>query len=145
MPTILGTVEDNQIIFQARVTECGSSLHDAPIRNYEALLDTGAQCTMISRTVIEEVGLAWMGTGTAVGIEGNPIDTEGYRVTIHLPVPASMRLDTGETALGEFSIGVDMDVMRLPAPIGNVDILLGMDFISLHHLTIYGSNFLISY
>lgn len=143
MPTFTGSFDNRQILLVAGVKICGT--HGPSLRRYKALLDTGAQGTLISPKVVSEVGLTPTESRLIAGIDGNPIETEGYRISLDIPVATSMLLPTGESAQAEFSIGRDLDVALLPCQPSNHDVLLGMDFIGSLHLTIHGDNYIISY
>ena len=48
--------------------------------NIGRLLDTGAQATMISRKVIDNVGLRAVGHVSIIPVTGEPVLTEKFRI-----------------------------------------------------------------
>ena len=131
MPTFIGSSRNNQLLFASTVSD------PAKLRsnNYYSLLDTGAQMTLISQKVVSGSGLISIGPGFVVPANGQPVVVPRYRARVEIPVTEGK-----QTLLR----GADMDVLQLPYQPSNYDVLLGMDFISIFHLTLYGGQFIIS-
>ena len=141
MPSLSGRFDDNQIRFDATVSICGAQ--NPTQHSYVALLDTGAQRSMISPRVVSEVGLDSVGLTDIQGIEGRLIEAETFRVTLDVPIPID-REAVGRRIQIALVNGKDLDVTKLPFQPHNYDVLLGMDFISSFHMTIYGDWYVIS-
>lgn len=142
MPTLTGQVEDDQIIFVVGVSVCGEH-EQIPSHRFQALLDTGCQCTLISSRVINEVGLTPTYTRSLVGIDGVPFESDGYRITLDVPISSTTN-PGGGTTQSEYSVWRDLDVCSLPLLPHNFDVLLGMDFIGALHLTLHDGHFIVS-
>ena len=104
-------------------------------KTYNALLDTGAQSTMVSPKVVEEADLKAIGYIDIVPVSGDSIRTPKYRA--HLTIPYS----EGNMVI---RFGDELEVAQLPFQPGNFDILLGMDFLTRFHFTMYGDVFILS-
>lgn len=142
MPTFIGQIKDNQIILVAWIAVSGTKAPTpAP---YQALLDTGAQGTMISKKVVDEVGLQAIGHKQIIPVSGDPFDTEKYRVRLDIPIGSRVKKSDGGFEVQQTLRGKDMEVALLPYEPTNYDVLLGMDLLSGFHLTIYGGNFILS-
>ena len=111
---------------------------------YQALLDTGAQGTMISKKVVEGVGLHAVGHKQIIPVTGDPFDTEKYRIRLDIPISSKITMPDGKIGVQPTLRGMDMEVARLPYEPSNHDVLLGMDLLSGFHLTLYGGNFILS-
>ena len=136
MATFVGQVEDNEIIFVVWVSVPGHADEDPEYRSYNALLDTGAQKTMISPKVAKEVGLQAIGHMLIVPVTGQPIDTKKFRARIDIPI--------GQPPAQPVLRGRELNAGLLPYQPNNHDVLLGMDFISRFHLSMYGGNYILS-
>ena len=146
MATFSGKVEDDRIILTVWVTISGDPRGWAYVKPYYALLDTGAQGTMISRRVVEEVGLVENGVAPISGIDGNETLTNKYRVRIDIPIASEVKLPGGQTIMDNVLRGKDMDaVLFLPSYKPKThDVLLGMDFLSAFHLTMWNNMYILS-
>ncbi len=146
MATFSRKVENNQIILTVWVTISGDPRGWTHAKRYYALLDTGAQGTMISQKVVEEVGLVGNGVAPITGIEGNTTLTSKYRVRIDIPITSPKKLPGGQTVMDNVLRGKDMDVaLFLPSyKPENYDVLLGMDFLSAFHLTMWNNMYILS-
>ena len=138
----IGKATNRQIIFIAAVSEPGSAGVDP--HTYNALMDTGAQQTMVSEKVIQEVGLQAIGHINIVPVTGAPVPTEKYRVRLDIPIASAMALPGGRSTHHEVRRGMDLEVGKLFYSPTNHDILVGMDFLSAFHITMYADNFILS-
>ncbi len=129
MPTFQQPVQDGQILLIATVRV------DSSERSYGALFDTGAQRTMVSPKVVEEAGLEAISYTSIVPVSGKPIQTPKYRINLGIPITqGSARL----------LVATELEVARLPYRPNNFDILLGMDFLTIFHFTMYDGLFILS-
>ena len=142
MATFNGQVKDNQILLIVWVRHAGAE-NEAPTA-YNALLDTGAQRTMISELVAAQVGLQDNGNARIIPVTGEPFDTKKYRIRLDIPIESPVTMPDGSRRAGQTFRGKDMEVALLPYAPKNHDVLLGMDFLSEFHLTLYGGNFILS-
>ena len=104
-------------------------------KTYNALLDTGAQSTMVSPKVVEEADLKAIGYIDIVPVSGDSIRTPKYRAHLTIPYSESNMV---------IRFGDELEVAQLPFQPGNFDILLGMDFLTRFHFTMYGDFFILS-
>lgn len=141
MPTFVGTIKNNQIILTSRVRVPGAQ---EPEGHYRSLLDTGAQRTMISPRVISDVQLQPTGDGKIIPASGETIDTLEFRIRIDIPIQSGIALPGGKTMPNVVHMGKELDAFELPYQPSGYDVLLGLDFVSLFHLTIYGNQFILS-
>ena len=138
MPTFMRPVVDNEIILAAAV-----SLPDPFPRNpvgFQAVADTGAQGSWISQQVVDAVAPPHIGiTAYATIAQGG--ETDQYRVRMDIPV----QLEPGGTLTsGSYLHGTDLDVSLMPYQPPNYDVILGMDFLRLFHITMVAGNFILS-
>ena len=139
MPTTAGTIEERQITLIVLVAPLGiaegSAEAHASIRSFRALLDTGAQGTLISPNVVAKVGLVPTGFKEIVPASGETITVLKYRAGIGIPISEGAGRDIR---------GAELDVAELPYQPPDYDVLLGMDFLTNLHVTIYGGKFVLS-
>ena len=142
MPTFIGEIKNNQIILISAISISGN---DKPIpKPYKSLLDTGAQGTLISEKIVREIGLSAIGHAEILPVNGDPITTKKYRIRIDIPISSNVMSPSGGVGIETVLRGKDMDVALLPYQPINHDVLLGMDFLSAFHLTMYGKYFILS-
>ena len=141
MATFVGDIKDRQIILVAAVSVPG--YEENQIR-CNALMDTGAQVTMISKKVIDEVGLQAIGHMSIVPVTGAPSRTKKYRARIDIPIDGYSVLQGGAILQHSVLGGMDLQVGELPYEPANHAVLLGMDFLSSFHITMYGNNYILS-
>lgn len=142
MPTFGGEIKNNQIIFVSAVSIPKGDISNAKF--YNCLLDTGAQRTLISEIVASEVGLTAIGTTGIIPASGEVLETNKYRIRLDIPIGSETVFPGGIVRPDIVYRGKDMDVAQLPYRPNNYDILLGMDFISLIHLTLNGKIYIVS-
>ena len=142
MATFVGQIKDNQIILVTWIAVSGAK--EADRRSYNALLDTGSQVTMISKKVVDEVGLSAIGHSSIVPVTGTPVKMQKYRVRLDIPIGSRTRMPDGGIQVQPTLRGSDLEVAMLPYEPKNYDVILGMDLLSGFHLTLYGGNFILS-
>ena len=142
MATFVGQITDRQIIFVAQVSVAGE-LDGNPYASY-ALLDTGAQVSMISDKVVQDVGLVPIGYMDIVPVTGESTPTEKFRIRLDIPITSEISLPGGVVAPHNVVSGMELEVGKLPYSPTNYDILLGMDFLTGFHVTMYGGNYILS-
>ncbi len=99
---------------------------------------------MISPKIISEVQLQPTGDGKIIPASGETIDTLEFRVRIDIPIQSGIVSSDGKTIPNVVYMGKDLDAFELPYQPAQYDVLLGLDFVSLFHLTIYRDNFILS-
>ena len=142
MATFVGVISDRQIILRAWVRIAGAS--GLSHISYPALLDTGAQGTMISRKVVQEVGLQQIGHTSIIPVSGESLITEKYRIRLDIPIESRILESDGSVVNEAILRGMDMDVALLPYDPSNYDVLLGMDLLHGFHLTMHGDTYILS-
>ena len=143
MPTFSGTVRNGQIIF---ITAASVSGHPgSERRTYHSLLDTGAQTTCVSEKVVRELGLVSTGSAEIVAVSGQTIRTDKYRIRLDIPITSGKVLRDGKETPETTLRGLDIDVVVFfPHQSETYDILLGMNFLSAFHVTMYAGTFILS-
>lgn len=142
MPTFVGNITNNQIVFLSAVSIPGNTT-SLP-KSYQSLLDTGAQGTMISSKVVSQIGLTSIGDKYITPVNGQPVRCDKFRIRLDIPISSGVVLPTGGMKGETILRGKDMDVAELPYQPSNFDVLLGMDFLASFHLTIYQQSFILS-
>ena len=142
MPTFTAGVQNDQIILISAISIPNQS--EPPRNRYNSLLDTGAQATLISEKVANDVGLVAVGGRTIVGIDGKPLPTEQYRVRLDIPVSSPRKSPKGEWRTDTYFSGKDMVVSLLPYQPEDYDVVLGMNFLSDFHMTLFAGNLIMS-
>ena len=85
-----------------------------------------------------------MGESKIVPASGQPMSVKAYRVRISVPITLGIMLLDGNPGVETYFQGKDIDVLLLPYQPINHDVLLGMDFLTQFHLTMYGKNYILS-
>ena len=142
MATFVGRINDRQIVLIVTVSISG--IPGGNLHQYSGLLDTGAQATMISKKVIDEVGLTAIGHMSIIPVTGEPSLTGKYRIRLDIPIESQVKLPDGGIGQHNVMRGMDLEVGALTYEPTNHDVLLGMDFISAFHITMYGDSFILS-
>ena len=137
MPSFEQEIVNNQIIITVNV----STGPGQPAVSYRALLDTGAQVTVVSPRVIRDLGLAPIQPMQLGGISGTPIQTYQYRARVDIPIGHRV---SGSPYPATFLMGNDLWVAGLPHQPTDYEVLLGMDFIGIFHITLYGNRITLS-
>ena len=75
---------------------------------------------------------------------GEPTRIEAYRVRLDIPIGSQVALPGGRIGHDHVLRGMDLEVGRLPYSPDNHDVLLGMDFLRVFHITMYGENYIFS-
>ena len=99
---------------------------------------------MISRKVVDEVGLSAIGHSSIIPVTGKPVDTPKYRVRLDIPIGSRTKMPDGGIQVQPTLRGSDLEVALLPYEPKNYDVILGMDLLAGFHLTLYGANFILS-
>ena len=136
MPTFKVGIKDNRIIFYITVSAPSSDSQSG--ETYQALLDTGAQGTMVTEKVIQEVGLESVGVADITPASGKQFTAGRYAARLDVPIISRHKRPDGTDEVERFLRGMEIEVVALPYDPQAYDILLGMDFISAFHLTIFG-------
>ncbi|MDE0694550.1 MAG: retropepsin-like aspartic protease [Boseongicola sp.] len=141
MATFEGTITNGQIIIVAAISVSGTGGNPT---FFDALLDTGSQVTMISAKVVNAIGLQAIGHMSIIPVTGGSHQTKKYRARIDIPI-VSQTVFKG-MVIGPQNVlrGMDLDVGTLPYVPNNHDVLLGMDFLSAFHITLFGNRFILS-
>lgn len=139
MPTFEISATDHQILLKVNVSIPPSD--DAAgfaSDTFDALVDTGAQRTFISSNVAEQLGATPIDIASFVPANGESQETEVFRLQISIPYPQD-----GESSM-TFMTGGEFSVMLLPFRPHNFDVLLGMDFLSRFHISMFGGRIVLS-
>lgn len=130
MPTVKMTIRDRQIL------QSVSLQVDHEVFLFQALLDTGAQGTLISPKVVEQTGLKPISYTYIMPASGSPVRTRKYRTDVGLNI--------GESGTMRVRVGEMLEVAELPFQPDNFDVLLGMDYLTNFHITMYDDECIIS-
>ncbi len=146
MASFSARVVDNQIILKANISIPGDTFD--PQKTYDSLLDTGAQRSLISQKVVDDVGLDAIGDAYITPVNGTPIRSLRYRIRIDIPITTVQATEDGRQQEMETSVrGVNnIEAVLFPDQYqpANHDVLLGMDFLSALHFTMFRGHFIIS-
>lgn len=143
MPSFESTIQNNQPLLNVQVSTPNSSLPNSSA-GFVALLDTGAQVTSLSPKVPQALGLIQIGIGTMIPASGQSINVPKFHVRIDIPIATNVQLKGGGQYQSAYLQGKNMDVFQLPFQPSNYDVLIGMDFISLFHITLFRGRFILS-
>ena len=145
MASFGGSVVNNQIVLKSAVSIPGDASSAVP--TYDSLFDTGAQCSLISPKVVEEVGLTSIGDIEITPASGTPIQSLRFRVRIDIPISSQFQTPDGKEQIETTLRGVNnIEAALFPdnyRPASH-DVLLGMDFLTCLHFTMFRGNFVLS-
>lgn len=133
MPTFIKAILNNQILLGAAVSLPSATPGGDPV-SFPALADTGAQGTWISQKVVDAVQPHHIGKMNYATIAQQG-ETDLFKVRMDIPV---------EMGDGRILTGTNLDASLLPYQPPNYDVILGMNFLCLFHITIVGGNFILS-
>ena len=138
MPTFVKRVENNRVLIQvaAAVEADGSELD----HRFMALVDTGATMTAVTSRLVGHVGATPVGRSSFVPASGEPVETNLFG--LHLTIPVDTPTDEGDVRT--FAVGGPLVVFELPYHPPDYDVLLGMDVLSMFHITMHGGVFIMS-
>ena len=114
-----------------------------PVR-VKSLFDTGAQTTCISPKIIERLGLQDIGIGYFETASGAIIETLRYHVRLEIPIVLDIERRDGITQREVVSSGKGVTTLALTHSPSEYDLILGMDFISNFHITMWNNRFILS-
>ena len=142
MPALIADIADDQIIVTSAVSAADQP--DAPKRSCKSLLDTGSQATMISRKIVDDLGIAFIGRKNILPVSGEIIATEQYRVRLDIPIQATRTMPGGTVRQKDDFRGATLNVLLLPYQPEDYDIILGMDFLAPFHMTVAAGKLIMS-
>ena len=150
MPTFGREIQNRQILINVTVKlpQPPESTESGNIHGYTALFDTGATRTMVSQNVIDEVGAPPCGRDRFGSASGDLTLTTVHLLDLSIPVVTNVAEVPQNENLAEVTVFAsghrNVPVLRLPRPIGDIDVVLGMDLIASYHTTICMGNFMLS-
>lgn len=136
MPSFSQQITDNRIIIVVQLTNDGGAT-----RSFHALVDTGAQITAISPRVVNELELIPVAQTKIVTASEENVDSFQYRARVDIPIAYNQ---SSSSELVNFRMGNNLLVAGLPYQRNDYDVILGMDFISLFHITMYRNRIILS-
>lgn len=131
MPSFNHRVENGRVIIGVSV-----SLTAPATYRCSALVDTGATRTMITRKTATSIGAVPVGRANFLPANGQPTPTNVYAINLEIPVD-----HPDENA---FAVGGPLFVLELPFQPKDWGVLLGMDVLTQHHITLYRTEFIMS-
>lgn len=90
---------------------------------------------MISERVVQEVGLPQVDVGIYLDVNQNEEETGVYRLRMDIPIGQASGVDLR---------GTDLDALLMKATNPDFDVIWGMDFLSLFHITMVEAKLYIS-
>ena len=99
---------------------------------------------MITERVVAALQAESIDVRPFLAANGESQDTEVFRLRVDIPIRQQAILADGRRGERVHAVGMDLEVMRLPFQPTNYDILLGMDFLSAFHITMWNGVFVIS-
>ena len=137
MPSFEQPVADNKIVIAVALSRGAG----APTVQFSALFDTGAQVTAISPEVVRSLDLIPTGRLGLTVASGQTVDTFQYRARVDMPIDYSAAL---EAEPRRFLMGNELTVAGLTYQPQGYDVILGMDFIGMFHITIFRNRIILS-
>lgn len=137
MPTFMKAVEDRQIIFDVQIH---TPEQPDRVETFRALMDTGAQVTAVSSRVITTLDPMLVDRGQMVLADNSPVECGIY--SLEVGVPVNIGSDGQQVAV--MSSGRPLRVMALPRRPNGYEVLLGMDLLSVYHITMFGGQLVLS-
>ena len=111
---------------------------------FTALVDTGATHSMISKRVVEGLGLESVGNDTFIPANGEPTSTTLHSVALAVPVASGPHETLPGVDTQTFSIRDGVVVLKMPQPLEGFDVVIGMDVLMDFRLTMHNGVFTIS-
>lgn len=144
MPTVTIEIEGNEIRHVADVAlpnppDPWHPFGSSPTR-FPALIDTGSTNTGVTKRVVDALGAEQIGVEEIWDANGEMRETPSYRIVVGIPIITP--LDSGETHT--YVSGENLIVDLISDQVDDVDIILGMDLLQRFHITVYGSQCIIS-
>ena len=138
MPTFIKPTVDKRVLIQVAVSVArdGSELD----YRFAGLVDTGAQRTAITKRAAYEIGAVPIGHDSFVVASGHQIETNLY--AIHLAIPVESPAPEG-TPIDTYALGTTLIVFELPHQ-PDYDVIIGMDVLSMTHISMHGDLLVIS-
>lgn len=137
MPSFEQLIENNEIIIFVDVSIASGK----PTRQYKALLDTGAQLTAIAPRVARDLNIVPIGPWKIMVASGQVVNTVRYQARMDIPIDINV---ASPSKVESFLFGSELIVGLLPYQPTDYDVILGMDFISLFHITMFRNRIIIS-
>ena len=141
MPTRLKHISNNEIIVPVLVS--APRRPTGPIE-YRGLVDTGAQGTVVSSSVIAD--LEPVATGKTILILADETLRESTTYLLEIGVIVSVDASDEDGRAGvEYASGKMLhQVTTVPYSSNRYDLILGMDLLSIYHITMVDGQFVIS-
>ena len=141
MPTFNVQVVANRVLMVAHISLPDST---SPLHICTALVDTGASATAISPIVVEALNAVSSGVRTVGKASQSSVEAEQYVLDIHIPVDTQRAGPDGQPVVTRFSETQRVTAAQLPIGDGTYDVLLGMDILASHHISMHGGQFVMS-
>jgi hypothetical protein len=142
MPTFAVALKNNAVIVIATIAQPAPRNHD-PIP-LSALVDTGATKTVIAPSCVPRLPISPVDTGAFLFANGETVESDIYRVRVDIPVQQPMTLPDGTEQIQTQSAGMDLEVGVLPYEPQKYQLILGMDFLSRFHISMFNGIFVMS-
>ena len=139
MPSFSQAITDGRIIILVAVSQGPGQ----PSLVYRALLDTGAMVTAIAPKVVQDLQFLPTGQLTLSVASGHSVDTFQYHARVDIPIQYDEAAAPAR-GTGRFLMGNQLLVAGLPYQPDDYDVILGMDFIGMFHITMYNHSIIMS-
>ena len=140
MPTFHQQITDKQIVV---VVEVSKTVNE-PKQSYRALLDTGSTVTLVTQRVVQQLQLSPIGTGSITVASGDSVETALYNAWVDLPIVYTPAQRSQSDERSHFFMGNNLLIAGLPYQPEGYDVVLGMDFINMFHMTLYQNTLILS-
>ena len=141
MPTRVEYISNNEIIVPVLVS---APRRSAEPTEYRGLVDTGAQGTVVSPNVITDLEPVATGKTTLILADETLRESTTYLLDIGVIVSVDASDEDGQAEV-EYASGKKLhQVTTVPYSSSRYDLILGMDLLSMYHITMVDGQFVIS-
>lgn len=153
MPGFIYEIQNDQILLDAIIAGYDEATNEfsGQLGMCPGLLDTGAQCTGVSPRVVQDFGLKPVDIGYMVVANGETEEVLIYQVGVGVAMTTEINVNptdnpneqriTGQAT----SSGKLLRAVGLPEQPDNFDALLGMDLLSMFHISLADGWLLMSF
>lgn len=142
MPTCSAPVEHDRILLVVEVSD--PAPNSGRTGRFQALVDTGATRCGVTRKVAEHLQIPSIGRDIYTTASGAVEETDVFRLRVDIPIGDRVRQPDGAVQEVTSLRGAEREVLLLSDDTAGHDVLLGMDFLNMFHITIIGGRFFLS-
>lgn len=144
MPTLSITIENDRILVIAQIAIVRTPGQYGPPALFPALVDTGATFTAITQDVMEILHPNPVGPSSFTTADGAQHETEKYMMRVDIPINQPVAQPDGTIMPAVHVVGAELTVTRLPDQPPDHAVVLGLDFLTRFHITMWDGLFILS-